>query len=96
MIEAIIDCGVPPPSAIHHVIFDGEVPLAEADLYYEADGTRVAVFLDGAVHHEGVQPAVDVAKTEKLKAKGYTVVRIDVSNQEEGISSLRRKLKLDG
>ena len=96
MIESIIDSGVPPPSALHHVIFDGDVPLAEADLYYEADGTRVVVFLDGAVHHEGVQPTVDAVKTEKLKAKGYTVVRIDVSNQDEGIGSLRRKLKLDG
>ena len=96
MIESIIASGVPPPSALHHVILDGDVPLAEADLYYEADGTRMVVFLDGAVHHEGVQPTVDAAKTEKLKAKGYTVVRIDVSNQDEGIGSLRRKLKLDG
>jgi hypothetical protein len=93
--QAIQQAGLPAPTAIHKLI-PAEEPVAEADLYYDADGARIAVMLDGSFHTDRTQRAVDEDKRNKLRALGYTVVIVGAAELDGDIAKLRKKLKLDG
>jgi hypothetical protein len=45
-------------------------PIANADLYYEANGNRIAVFLDGGIHDDELLRKIDEEKRSRLLAKG--------------------------
>lgn len=93
MAEALRDRGLPAPTKAHQPVPFSR-PIAEADLYYELDGQRIAVFLDGAVHDTPTVKAEDAAKRTKLKAAGWSVVEIHWSDLEAGIEALRKRLGL--
>jgi DEAD/DEAH box helicase/Helicase conserved C-terminal domain/Domain of unknown function (DUF1998) len=95
MVEAIRKAGIPAPLAVHRTV-PADPPIASADLYYEADGNRIVVFLHGSVHEDELAHKVDAGKRAKLLAKGFTVVVIWHNDLDAGIATLRRKLKLDG
>jgi hypothetical protein len=91
MAEAVRDAGVPAPTDAHKLVpFD--LPIAEADLYYEVDGKRIVVFLDGTVHDEPTVQAADAEKRDKLRAKGWSVVVIRHDDLDGGIDHLRGRL----
>ena len=95
MVEAVRQAGIPAPNGAH-VLLPPEAPVAEADLYYEADGKRVAVLLHGGAHDGALQSGVDAEKEQKLLAKGYTVVVVHHEDIDAGTTKLRHKLGLVG
>jgi len=95
MVQAIRKAGIPAPLAVHRTV-PADPPIANADLYYEANGNRIAVFLDGGIHDNELLRKIDQEKRSRLLAKGFTVVAIRADDLDAGIATLRRKLKLDG
>ena len=90
MAEAVRDAGIPAPSRAHWSLPHDE-PIASADLYYELDGSRIAVFLDGSIHDGVVLAEQDRVKRERLRARGYSVVEIG-QDLSAGIATLRQRL----
>jgi hypothetical protein len=93
MAEAIRDAGIPAPSKAHWSVPHDD-PITSADLYYELDGSKIAIFLDGSVHDGQVLSEQDTIKRDRLRARGYSVVEIRGSNVSAGIQALRQRLGL--
>jgi len=93
MVEAIRDSGIPAPSKAHWSV-PHDQPFASADLYYELDGSKIVVFLDGSVHDGHVLAEQDQIKRNRLRAKGFSVVEIRGRDLQVGIAALRQRLGL--
>ncbi len=93
MAEAVRDAGVPAPLKAHWSVPHDE-PIASADLYYELDGSRIAVFLDGSIHDGPVLAEQDEAKRNRLRSKGFSVVEVSWKELSAGITALRQRLGL--
>jgi hypothetical protein len=95
MVDQVRLAGLPAPDAVH-LPLPADQPVAEADLFYEADGKGVVVLLHGSVHDTELQQKVDIEKEQKLRAKGYSVVVIHHDDVLAGIGKLRGILELPG
>ena len=91
MVEKIKAAGLPAPSKAHLPV-PTDAPVAEADLYYEVEGVKVAVFLDGTVHDDAAVAAADEHKRATLKSKGWRVIEVRYDDLEDGIAKLRSAL----
>lgn len=93
MIMTIRAAGVPAPSEAHKAV-PATAPVAEADLFYEAEGMHLGVFLDGRVHDDPIITADDQAKRSQLRDLGYAVLVIRYDAVDAGIKSLKARLNL--
>ena len=91
MVAALRAAGLPAPTSAHQGL-PPEKPVASADLYYVGEGMHIAVFLDGGVHDKAFQQKIDVARREKLKDCGYSVVVIRHDDLDAGVTALRSRL----
>ena len=74
------------PNEAQKTIYIDDVPIAEADFYYEP---KIVVFIDGKfVHGQEHVSIADEDKRRKLKAKGYRVIVINEATFEEDIRKL--------
>lgn len=74
------------PDEAQKTIYIDDVPIAEADFYYEP---KIVVFIDGKfVHGQEHVSIADEDKRRKLKAKGYRVIVINEATFEEDIKRL--------
>lgn len=91
MIERLKVERIPAPDAAH-LGLPRSGPVAEADLYWKADGQNVVVLLDGSVHDDPTVAAADATKRRLLRYAGFTVVIIRYNAIEDGIAVLGTKL----
>jgi very-short-patch-repair endonuclease len=92
VLTAIRNAGLPAPSAAQRVVYDGDVPVAKPDFYY--DGLKCAVFVDGSIHELDFVKAGDETVRQRLKRLGYGVVEITTSTVDAGIDDLSKRIKL--
>src|SRR5690606_32502003 len=73
LLRALRDAGLPHPTPQHWVVVGGE--RHRIDLAYPDE--RIALEYDGEEAHAGVQATLDdAARTERLRAAGWTVHRV--------------------
>jgi len=90
-LELIKEKGCKLPDEAQKTIYIDDVPIAEADFYYEP---KTVVFIDGEfVHGQEHISIADEDKRRKLKAKGY---RIIVINETAFDDDIRRLLNIIG
>ena len=92
MVEKIKASGTPAPAKAHLPV-PSHAPVTEADLYYEVEGVKVAVFLDGSVHDEPTVAAADKNKRSTLRSQGWRVVEVRYDDLESGIAKLRSAIE---
>ena len=82
VLEAIHLHKIPLPTHAQKTIFDGDVPVAQADFYYEGD--RLVIFVDGPDHDKDFIKESDRKKRDKLDEMGY---RVFVIRYDEDLDS---------
>lgn len=80
VLKSISEHKLPLPTHAQKTIFEGDVPVAQADFYYDYD--KLIVFVDGPKHDEAIEN--DKKKRMKLDEMGY---RIFVIRHDEGIDN---------
>ncbi|WP_416841815.1 DEAD/DEAH box helicase [Haloferax sp. DFSO52] len=79
VLEAVHKEGLPLPDDAQRRIYDGDVPIAEADFFFETGNGRsqpIAVFVDGPDHEKDHVKKGDEDKRNKLLRMNYRVVSI--------------------
>jgi ATP-dependent helicase YprA (DUF1998 family) len=89
VLAAIRDRGLPLPDEAQRAIYDGDVPLAIADFFYEP---KIVVFVDGSPHHRDYVQQADQRKRMRLKGLGYRVVVVQAEQPETGLDNLASRL----
>jgi len=88
VLNQIYNSGIPIPDKGQHVIFDGKVPVAKLDFYYEKQ--TIAVFVDGPPHDKDYVMKDDEKKRARLKELGYRVHGIRYDSIKEDITKLSK------
>jgi len=91
VLEAIHGHRLTLPTNAQKTIFDGDVPVAEADFYYEGEG--LVIFVDGPDHDKDFIRESDQKKREKLDEMGHRifVIRYD-EDMDNRVASLAKYL----
>jgi hypothetical protein len=82
---------IPAPDEAH-IGLPRSQPVAQADVFWRADGQNVAVLLDGSIHDDPTVAALDANKRRLLRDAGFTVVIIRYDKLDDGIATLRQRL----
>jgi very-short-patch-repair endonuclease len=90
VLRAIRDRELRLPDEAQQTIYDGDVPLAIADFFYEP---KVVVFVDGSPHHRDYVLEADDRKRRRLKALGYRVVVVTAEEPEKGLEDLASRVE---
>lgn len=79
------DRGLRLPDASQETLFDGDVPIAVADFFYEPN---IAFFVDGSPHYQDYVSASDQTKRRRLKARGYRILIVKGEQVEDALNRL--------
>jgi uncharacterized protein YbaR (Trm112 family) len=90
VLEEFSNQGILLPNSAQKIIYDGDIPIAKPDFFY--DGRNIAVFVDGPPHDTDYVKKDDEIKRNKLREIGYRVFAIRYNNFEEDIEKLKRVL----
>lgn len=90
VLEEFSNQGILLPNSAQKIIYDGDIPIAKPDFFY--DRQNIVVFVDGPPHDKDYVKKDDEIKRNKLKELGYRVFAIRYDNFEEDIEKLKRVL----
>ncbi|GAB2687991.1 endonuclease domain-containing protein [Thalassiella azotivora] len=93
----VLDAGLPRPVSQYEVRTPAGAFVARLDLAWP--GQRVAVEYDGAHHREARQHSADLARHNRLRAQGWTVLQVDaqvLARPAALLAQLRHLLGGDG
>jgi len=76
VLHCIQNQGFELPDEAQKVIYDGKMPIAKPDFFYDRSGRSIAVFVDGPDHEKDYVKKDDEQKRAKLKRMGYRVIPI--------------------
>ena len=92
VLEKLSNEGIPLPNAAQKIVYDGDIPIAKPDFFYEIQ--NIAVFVDGPPHERDYVQRDDEVKRNKLREMGYRVFEIRYDNVDEDIENLKRILTI--
>ena len=79
----LVKKNVPLPDESQKIIYDGDVPIAEADFYYS--DRNLILLIDGGPHQYDYVSKMDNIKRSKLKNLGYRVHSIHYNHIEKDL-----------
>ena len=80
VLDEIVNQKLPLPDDAQKMYFDGDVPVAKADFYYELSKNKIYVFVDGPPHHDEQKQKEDKVKRDIIESKGFTLITLDFKN----------------
>lgn len=89
VLVSMVNASLPLPDEAQKTIYDGDVPIASADFFYEPN---VVVFVDGSPHYLDYVRAGDKLKRQKLKSKGYRLVIVRPDEIDKAIKDIKKIL----
>ena len=88
VLEKLSNEGIPLPNAAQKIVYDGDIPIAKPDFFYEIQ--NIAVFVDGPPHERDYVQRDDEVKRNKLREMGYRVFEIRYDNVDEDVENMKR------
>ena len=90
VLKELSNNGISLPNSAQKTIYDGDIPIAKPDFFY--DRPNIAVFVDGPPHDKDYVKKDDENKRNKLRELGYRVFTVRYDNFEVDIEKLKRAL----
>ncbi|MCG3212648.1 MAG: hypothetical protein FOGNACKC_06318 [Anaerolineae bacterium] len=92
VLRAIAQRGLPLPDAVQKPIYEGDIPVARADLFYLPNP---AVFIDGPPHDQDYVQALDAATRRHLQRLNYRPLVIRYDARDAGLAELAQRLGIN-